>query len=94
MNAGFDIVFARNLRDQLTIADVALVEGNFGWHGVAMTAEEVVENDNAFSARSQEFTCHTSDITRTTRNQYHAASPLLFTSLLNGTLHPVFLEMS
>jgi hypothetical protein len=46
-------MLARNARYQVTITDVALVEGDFVRNRLAMTPKKVVEDNNALATRSQ-----------------------------------------
>ena len=68
MHAGVDAALGQDACDERLVADAALVQGHAGCHSGPVTIDQVVKNDNFFTAVFQVFDRDTSDISGTAGN--------------------------
>jgi hypothetical protein len=69
MNAFIDLAFGGDAFDKGAVTHAPLIKGHFLVHCGSMPAEEVVEDDYAFTFRPQPFNCGAPDIASPTRHE-------------------------
>jgi hypothetical protein len=70
VKAGFEIMISRDPGDQLSIADISLIESNTRRYGSAVTARQIVQDHHLLAARVEQFGYYTPYIPRAAGYQY------------------------